>query len=79
MMNAGAAHEQDRLNYLNKNGLMPSGENPANGTPYIPPPQQVEGEIKITIDAGAMQDMIDQKIEMANMGNINLIAGVPSY
>lgn len=79
MMNAGAAHEQDRLNYLNKNGLMPSGENPANGTPYIPPPQQVEGEIKITIDAGAMQDMIDQQIEMANMGNINLIAGVPSY
>ena len=27
----------------------------------------------------AMQDMIDQQIEMANMGNINLIAGVPSY
>ncbi len=41
------------------------------------PTEPVNGEITIKIDAGEMKNMIDQQIEAANMGNINLILGVP--
>ena len=73
------ATDDKRLDYLKKNGLMPSPDNPANGTPYPAEPQKVEVEITTKVDAGAMNDMIDQQIKMANMDNINLITGVPNY
>ncbi|WNT48330.1 tail length tape measure protein [Salmonella phage SPLA5a] len=71
-----AMTDQNRLNYLNQNSMMP-GAGPAGNAPMVIPTEPVNGEITIKIDAGEMKNMIDQQIEAANMGNINLILGVP--
>lgn len=74
-----AGHNNDRLNYLQSNSIMPKGAGGQSSSAAAPEVQKVEGQIKITLDAGEMQKLFDQKIEDANMGNINLIAGVPMY
>ena len=71
-----AMTDQNRLNYLNQNSMMP-GASPTASAPMVIPTEPVNGEITIKIDAGEMKNMIDQQIEAANMGNINLILGVP--
>ncbi|QPI14602.1 putative tail tape measure protein [Salmonella phage GEC_vB_MG] len=71
-----AMTDQNRLNYLNQNSMMP-GAGPTGNAPMVIPTEPVNGEITIKIDAGEMKNMIDQQIEAANMGNINLILGVP--
>ncbi|AFC21396.1 tail length tape measure protein [Cronobacter phage vB_CsaM_GAP31] len=68
--------DQRRLDYLNQNGMVP-GPAGAATPPMVIPTEPVSGEITIKIDAGEMKNMIDQQIEAANMGNINLILGVP--
>ncbi|MBL5840852.1 tape measure protein [Enterobacter asburiae] len=68
--------DQRRLDYLNQNGMVP-GPAGAGAPPMVIPTEPVSGEITIKIDAGEMKNMIDQQIEAANMGNINLILGVP--
>lgn len=69
--------DQRKLDYLNQNSMMPGGGGPGAGGPMVIPTEPVNGEITIKIDAGEMKNMIDQQIEAANMGNINLILGVP--
>ncbi|AFU63672.1 hypothetical protein [Salmonella phage SSE121] len=71
-----AMTDQRRLDYLNQEGLMP-GAAPSAAVPTVIPTEPVSGEITIKLDAGEMKNMIDQQIEAANMGNINLILGVP--
>lgn len=69
--------DQKRLDYLNQNNMMPGGGPNGMGGPMVIPTEPVSGEIKITVDAGEMKNMIEQQIQAANMGNINLILGVP--
>uniref|UniRef100_A0AAU8GEU0 Tail length tape measure protein n=1 Tax=Salmonella phage vB_SEnST11_KE22 TaxID=3161173 RepID=A0AAU8GEU0_9CAUD len=71
-----AMTDQRRLDYLNQEGMMP-GAVPPTVAPTVIPTEPVSGEITIKLDAGEMKNMIDQQIEAANMGNINLILGVP--
>ncbi|QXL90297.1 hypothetical protein [Salmonella phage NINP13076] len=71
-----AMTDQRRLDYLNQEGMMP-GAAPSAAVPTVIPTEPVSGEITIKLDAGEMKNMIDQQIEAANMGNINLILGVP--
>lgn len=68
--------DQKRLDYLNQNSMMPGAAGGAT-PPMVIPTEPVSGEITIKLDAGEMKNMIDQQIETANMGNINLILGVP--
>ncbi len=68
--------DQRRLDYLNQQNMMP-GSSPSSQPPMVVPTEPVSGEITIKLDAGEMKDMIDQQIEAANMGNINLILATP--
>lgn len=63
---------------VNPASMSPAQSRPASGASPYAAPQSVEGEIKVIIDAGKMQDLIDERIETANMGNINMILGIPS-
>lgn len=68
--------DQRRLDYLRNQGMMPgvsqSSVMAGNGQVPVAP---LEGEIKLTIDAGEMSKLIDARIEMSEMQNINLIYG----
>lgn len=72
--NARAQNQQNKQSYLQ--GISPRSSG-AGAYPGYSDPQKIEGEIRVTIDAGEMQNLIDQRIEMSNMENINLIVGVP--
>lgn len=64
------------LDYLNNQ--MPGANGKSSTTPpMVIPTEPVSGEITVKIDAGELKDMIDQRIDASNMGNINLILGVP--
>lgn len=70
--------ENDRLLYLQSQGMMPgTGGSSSAVPPQVIPTEPVSGEITIKLDAGELKNMIDQRIETSNMGNINLILGVP--
>lgn len=64
------------LDYLNNQ--MPGTNGKSSATPpMVIPTEPVSGQITIKLDAGELKDMINQEIEASNMGNINLILGVP--
>ncbi|QEQ94908.1 hypothetical protein pEaSNUABM56_00109 [Erwinia phage pEa_SNUABM_56] len=71
--------DANRLDYLQKNGLMPTGGSGSGGALAAPPPQKVEVEVTTKVDAGALEDMISQQIKTSTMQDINLLAGVPPY
>lgn len=69
--------DQRRLDYLNQQSMLPGAGAATAAGPMVIPTEPVSGEITIKLDAGEMKNMIDQQIDAANMGNINLILGVP--
>ncbi|QGZ16303.1 hypothetical protein Hena1_01530 [Erwinia phage Hena1] len=76
---AGSNHEQDRLNYLKTNSIMPTGNSPGSGASTTPEPGKVQVEVTTKLDEGKLKDIIDQQIEVSAMGDYNLLAGSLPY
>lgn len=75
--NAWSGKEQAKLSYLSQQSSLGGAMLGGPAMPSVIPTEPVSGEITIKLDAGELRNMIDQQIETSNMGNINLLLGVP--
>lgn len=75
--NAWSGKEQAKLGYLSQQSSLGGAMLGGPAMPTVIPTEPVSGEITIKLDAGELRNMIDQQIETSNMGNINLLLGVP--